>query len=155
MTAESEVRYTKGPERQMGHVFANIVISNRRDQVRAEDGRIADGDVRKVELHDVLVDTGASHLCLPSRLILQLGLQFTDTVQIHTANGPSASRLFSDAHLLVDGRSDTFSCIELPDDAQPLLGVIPLETLGLELDLARRRLRVLPREGQGTHLLVY
>jgi predicted aspartyl protease len=155
MTTESEVLYTKGPERQMGHVYANIVISNRKDQLRAEDGRIGEDDVRSIELSDVLVDTGASHLCLPGRLIAQLGLQPADTVQVYTANGPSASRLFLDVHLSVEGRSETFSCIELPDGASPLLGVIPLEVLGLELDIARRRLRLLPREGRGTHILLY
>lgn len=135
MTTDSEVRYTKGPERQMGHVFADILITSRRDRILADAGVIAEADVRSLDLRDVLVDTGASHLALPGRLIARLGLELADTAQVSTADGPRSSRLFTDAHLEVDGRSDSFSCIELPDSAEPLLGVIPLETLGLEPDL--------------------
>ncbi|MEO9256320.1 MAG: aspartyl protease family protein [Tepidiformaceae bacterium] len=155
MTTDSEVRYTKGPERQMGHVFADILITNRRDRILADAGVIAEAAVRSLDLRGVLVDTGASHLALPGRLITQLGLELADTVQVSTADGPRSSRLFTDAHLVVDGRVDSFGCIELPDNAEPLLGVIPLETLGLEPDLTNRRLRQLPRSGRGTHLLLY
>jgi predicted aspartyl protease len=155
MTAESEVRHTKGSERQMGHVYANIRITNDKDRVLAEAGVIPESEIRSIELHDVLVDTGATHLVLPRGLIQQLGLDATHNVRVMTADGPRESRMFGHAHLMVDGRDDVFSCIEVPDDASPLLGVVPLEVLGLEPDLVNRELRVLPREGPNSHILLY
>jgi hypothetical protein len=56
--------------------------------------------------------------------------------------------------LTIAGREGTFNCIELPAGSDPLLGVIPLEDLGLELDLQNQQLRVLPMEGKDTYLTV-
>lgn len=47
-----------------------------------------------------------------------------------------------------------YDCVELPGGADPLLGLIPLEDLGLEPDLKNQRLRVLPAEGKDTYLTV-
>ncbi len=53
------------------------------------------------------------------------------------------------------GRTSTFDCLELPDDAQPLLGVLPLENLGMEPDIVNHCLRLLPEEPGGeTHILL-
>ncbi|MCC3639040.1 MAG: aspartyl protease, partial [Microcoleus sp. PH2017_37_MFU_D_B] len=47
-----------------------------------------------------------------------------------------------------------FDCLELPEGvAAVLLGVIPMEELGLEPDLKNRRLRVLPMNNQQTYLM--
>jgi hypothetical protein len=56
--------------------------------------------------------------------------------------------------LSVEGREGTFNCIELPAGTDPLLGLIPLEDLGLEPDLKNQRLRLLPMEGKETYLTV-
>lgn len=45
-------------------------------------------------------------------------------------------------------------CLELPGGRDPLLGVIPLETLGLELDLKNQTLRVLPISPTETYLTI-
>jgi hypothetical protein len=54
----------------------------------------------------------------------------------------------------VEGREGIFNCIELPEGSDPLLGLIPLEDLGLEPDLVNQKLRVLPVEGKDTYLMV-
>ncbi|WP_375514154.1 hypothetical protein [uncultured Nostoc sp.] len=54
----------------------------------------------------------------------------------------------------VEGREGTFNCIELAEGSDPLLGLIPLEDLGLEPDLQNQKLRVLPMEGKDTYLMV-
>ena len=50
---------------QMGKVFATLTIMNRADQIRAEDGTISPEAIRSIVLKNVLVDTGATTLCLP------------------------------------------------------------------------------------------
>lgn len=51
-------------------------------------------------------------------------------------------------------RETNCECIELPDDTQPLLGVIPLEAMGIELDLQSQKLRFLPYDLLSTYLTV-
>ena len=65
------------------------------------------------------------------------------------------ARLCRDAAITLMGREGTFDCLELPSGADPLLGVIPLEALGLEPDLRNQRLRVLPGEPGDTYYTVY
>ena len=63
----------------MGHVYTSLRITNAADRTRAADGTIAESAVRTIELDGVLVDTGASHLCLPADLIAQLASNFRKT----------------------------------------------------------------------------
>lgn len=60
---------------QMGKVLTNITIINNADQIRAEDGTISNEQIRSVTLENVLVDTGATTLCLPADVIAKLGLR--------------------------------------------------------------------------------
>jgi hypothetical protein len=48
------------------------------------------------------------------------------------------------------GRAGTFECLELPGGKTPLIGVIPLEALGIEVDLRNQQLRLLPDTSSDT-----
>lgn len=52
----------------LGRITTTLVITNRLDQGLAARGTIPADQVRSVALDDVLVDTGATTLCLPSDL---------------------------------------------------------------------------------------
>ena len=139
----------------MGHVYAKITIRNRADEVLHRDGHIGVRDVRTLVLDRVLVDTGASTLALPAPMIAELGLEFDREVPIQTANGTMQARLFRDASLTVEGRRGDFRCLELSAEAQPLLGVLPMEELGIEPDVRNHTLRLLAEEpGGATHFLL-
>ncbi|MEH2386152.1 MAG: hypothetical protein V7K14_10315 [Nostoc sp.] len=60
--------------KQMGQVIVTLTVTNRIDQVLAQRGFISSGEVRSYTLDNVLVDTGATLLCLPASIISQLGL---------------------------------------------------------------------------------
>jgi predicted aspartyl protease len=113
----------------MGKIYTTITVINRADQIRAEDGTIAPEQIRSLTLENVLVDTGATTLCL-------------------------VPEVFRDATLIIAGREGTFECLELPGGQNNLLGVIPLEALGLEPDLRSQKLRVLPTESHETYLTI-
>ena len=138
----------------MGKVHTSIVIINRADQIRAEDGTIFAEQIRSITLKQVLVDTGATTLCLPTDLIHQLGLKLLKEVPVSTATGVTTARIYRDATICLYGREGTFECLELPGGKDPLLGVIPLEMLGLEPDLKNQTLRVLPTELVDTYLTI-
>ncbi|MBW4613531.1 MAG: aspartyl protease [Desmonostoc vinosum HA7617-LM4] len=146
------MRHSKSEK--MGKVTTQITVTNRIDQILGERGFIPVEQIRSITLHDVLVDTGATRLCLPKNIILDLGLPLQGEVDIKIATGVQKARIFRELNLSVEGREGTFNCIELPEGSDPLLGLIPLEDLGLEPDLQNQKLRVLPIEGKDTYLMV-
>jgi clan AA aspartic protease len=138
----------------MGRITTTLEITNRLDQGLATRGFIPPEQVRTVTLHDVLVDTGASTLCLPQEVVAQLGLELLREVDVSTATGIGKARIFRDATISLLGREGTFECLELPGGRNALLGVIPLEALGIELDLQNQRLRLLPISPTDTYITI-
>ena len=141
-------------EKVMGKVHTTLTIVNRADQVLVENGFWSEEQIRSITLKQVLVDTGATTLCLPSDLIRQLGLKLLKEVPVATATGVTSARIYQDAKICLYGREGTFECLELPGGQDPLLGVIPLQMLGLEPDLKNQALRVLPTESIDTYLTI-
>jgi predicted aspartyl protease len=138
----------------MGKVLTSLIVTNRIDQALAEDGKLPWEQVRSVTLDNVLVDTGATTLCLPADAIAQLGLKLLKEVDVSTAMGIGKARIFQDAKISLCGREGTFECLELPGGRDALLGVIPMEALGLEPDLHHQRIKVLPTESVDTYLTI-
>lgn len=133
----------KFEKNQMGKVTATITVTNDVDQILADRGFISAEEVRRITLEDVLVDTGASMLSLPTAIAEKLGLTVKGITSLEIAAGTVEARIFSHALLEVNGRSSTFDCMELTEISNPLLGVLPMETLGIEPDLKNQCLRML------------
>ena len=141
-------------EHPMGKIFANLIVTNRIDQANAENGLIPEEKVRSIALKNVLIDTGATTLCLPAEVIEELGLALLKAVPVSTATGISSARIFRDASISLLGREGTFECLELLGGQEALLGVVPLEAMGLEPDLRSQTLKVLPTEMTDTYLTI-
>jgi hypothetical protein len=76
------------------------------------------------------------------------------TVAVSTATGISERKIYQNVKVRLMERETICECIELPDDTQPLLGVIPLESMGVELDLQSQKLKFLPYDLLSTYLTV-
>jgi predicted aspartyl protease len=135
----------------LGMVATPLTITNYADQIEARRGHWQADAVRSVTLGEVIVDTGATTLALSADVVAQLGLDLREEVPILTAAGPGTARLYRDAALTLLGREGTFDCLEPPAGTRPLLGVIPLEALGLEPDLRHQQLCRLPLEPGDTY----
>ncbi|GCA77476.1 hypothetical protein MiTe_04331 [Microcystis aeruginosa NIES-2520] len=138
----------------MGKIYTTITVINRADQILAAAAVISPDQIRSLTLENVLVDTGATTLCLVPEVVSRLGLQLLKEVDVATAKGIGKARIFRDATLIIAGREGTFECLELSGGQNNLLGVIPLEALGLEPDLRSQKLRVLPTESNETYLTI-
>ena len=138
----------------MGRVTATIAVTNEVDKILADRGFIPTDQVRSITIDNVLVDTGATRLCLPEEIIAQLGLTLVGEIDGHTVIGSRKFRLFKNVSLAVAGREGRYDCVELPAGQEPLIGLIPLEDLGLEPDLKNQRLIVLPNEGNQSYIRV-
>jgi clan AA aspartic protease len=141
-------------EQAVGKVITSIKVANRRDELLAEEGFMAADQVRSVTVENVLVDTGATTLCLPANVIAKLGLKIQKEVDAMTAMGIGKARIYRDVGISICGREGTFECLELPEGQSALLGVIPLEALGIEIDLKNQALKVLPTESSDTYLTI-
>ena len=110
---------------------------------------------RRIDITDALVDTGATTLALPTRLIHQLGLAQTGQKRATAVNGTTQVKLYEAVRITIAGRSCTVDVMEVPDDVPVLVGQIPLEMLDLVIDLQGRRLMGNPAHGGEQMLELY
>lgn len=59
------------PAEAMGKILTTLTIINRADQSASTRGYIAPEAVRSLTLENVLVDTGATTLCLPAEAMVE------------------------------------------------------------------------------------
>lgn len=138
----------------MGKIVVTLTLSNDIDEMLTGRGLLSADDVRRLTLDNVLVDTGATRLCLPSDVIEKLGLKPVGTIDAQTAIGPQSVNVYDRVRLNVEGRAGTYKCVELPKGQTPLLGLIPLEDLGLDPDLQHQKLKHLPTKGKETYMTI-
>ncbi len=114
-----------------------IKLVNREDAILAQKGYIKPEDVRQIIVKDALVDTGASRLSLPKRLIQQLGLTPVGKTKSMTANGVANRTVYSEVEFTILERPGSIQVTDLPDNAPVLVGHIVMELLDLCLDVKR------------------
>jgi predicted aspartyl protease len=105
-----------------------------------------------VEIPDALVDTGASILSLPRRLVGQLGLKPLRTRSARTSAGPVTLQVYGTVRLAIQGRDCTCDVVEIPDDCPVFIGQVPLELLDFVVDPSGQRLIGNPAHG-GEHVI--
>jgi predicted aspartyl protease len=122
-----------------------------RDLWTAQEGDLAAADVRRCIVPDALVDTGATLLSIPTRIIQQLGLKRTGSKHFISSAGPGQAAMYDAVRLTIQGRACTMDVIEVPDDVPVLIGQIPLEHLDFVIDPRSRSLIGSPAHG-GEHV---
>jgi len=131
----------------MGKVTAAARIENLRDVYDAQKGAITAERIRLVEVADALVDTGATMLSVPQKLIKQLGLQRHRTRTAHTPAGIVSFGIYEAVRLTVQRRDCVVEVAEVPDECPVLIGQVPLEMLDFVVDSAGQKLIGNPEHG--------
>ena len=132
---------------EMGRVLTEATIYNVNDLTEAKFGRLPADRVRKVQVSDALVDTGATTLGLPKGLLDQLGLTKEYEKRAMTAGGVVTVNVYDAARVDIMGRLATVDPIEVPEGSPVLIGQIPLEQMDWVVDLQARRLVGNPAHG--------
>ena len=135
----------------MGRVLTEATIQNLEDLWAAKRGLVTADQVRRISVADALVDTGATLLSLPTRLIKQLGLSKTSSKRVTSSAGLAEAGIFDAVRLTIQGRTCTMDVMEVPDTVPVLIGQLPLEHLDLVVDLRNRSLIGNPAHG-GEHV---
>jgi clan AA aspartic protease len=88
-----------------------------------------------------LIDSGAVYSLLPADVWQAIGLLPKREMDFALADGTTIRRAVSECHLsLPQGEAHTPVVLGQPGDAEPLLGVVTLEILGLVFDPFHRTL---------------
>jgi clan AA aspartic protease len=125
----------------MGHVFAQIALSNPRKP-----------ELRTVEAK-ALVDTGALMLCIPEHLVLQLGLETESEREVSVADGRKRKVPYVGPLKVAFGNRFCYvGALVLGDEV--LLGAVPLEDMDLVVSPGRRELTVDPQSPNIPHARV-
>jgi clan AA aspartic protease len=113
----------------MGKTLEKVVIRNFTDIEFAESGHIQPNQIRSVEI-EAIVDTGATYLCLPPKIIQELGLRFAKSTPVKTGNGKLELRIFHNAEITIKDRTIEMRVMENKDDSIPaLIGYLVLEEM--------------------------
>ncbi len=135
----------------MGRVTTEAAIENIEDLWAIKRGLLPADQARRVTIPDALVDTGATLLSLPTRVIQQLGLTRTVSKRVTSRIGLGEAYLYEAVRLTIQGRSCTMDVMEVPDTVPALIGQLPLEHLDLVVDFRSRTLIGNPAHG-GEHV---
>jgi predicted aspartyl protease len=130
-----------------GRVLVEARIENLDDLYQVEKGLMTRDQVRKVEVPDALVDTGASLLSMPRRLVEKLGLRRHRARTARTPAGVISFGVYNAVRLTVQGRDCVVEVADVPDDCPVLIGQLPLEGLDYMIDPVRHVLVGNPEHG--------
>lgn len=128
----------------MGKIIQHATLQNTADISAIQAGYIDANQIRYLEL-DLLVDTGAAMLCLPTNIIEQLGLFKMHERAAITANGEVMAKVYSPVRLQIKDREADLNVMEVPIGTPPLMGYLPLEALDLYPNLQNQCLEGNPK----------
>ena len=131
----------------MGGVTVKAKIESLYDLYELQKGSLRAEDIRTLEIDDALVDTGATMLSLPPRLIKQLGLKKFSSRRMRTAKGPANFNIYDAVRLTIQGRHCTIDVSEVAKDCPVLIGQVPLELLDFVVDPKGQKLIGNPEHG--------
>ena len=139
---------TKPRGSKMGRVLTAIKAENMEDLFALKRGLIRSVEVRAVQVNEALVDTGATILSLPTRLIQELGLDFKYHRLTETPVGLRKVKVYSPVRLSVQDRECVVDVAELKNRRAPaLVGQIPLELMDFVVDPRQRKITPNPAHG--------
>ena len=125
-------------------IYADIILSNVDDELRANRAEIKMSDVRKVEVK-ALVYTGAYMLAINEMINKQLQIPLTGTTIGETADGRKIElKVVGPIRIYFKTRQFITEAAVLPDDSEVLLGAIPLEAMDVVIDPLKEELRLPP-----------
>jgi predicted aspartyl protease len=131
----------------MAKVLVTAKIENLRDLYNVKQGLLPDDQVRRVEVADAVIDTGATTLLLPKRMINALGLEPLRTRHSRGLGGEFILPVYGTVRLTIQERDCPLDVGAIGDEYPVLVGQIPLEALDWVVDTKGRRLIGNPDHG--------
>lgn len=134
----------------MGKVLTDVKLTSYDSLRDYRQQRITADQIRQILITNVIVDSGASMMCLSRSLIEQLGLELLKMAKVNTAEGIVERGIYGPVIYEIQGRVARGDVLELSHPKiQALIGQIPLEQLDFLINPAANRLITNPEhEGE-------
>ncbi len=128
----------------MGLIYSDIELINSDDLALVRRGYLKETDVRKMKVK-ALVDSGSYMLAINESIKIQLDLPKIDEQMGELADGSKQKfEIAGPVHIRFENRQTTVHAVVLPGDAEPLIGVIPMESMDVLIDPKQQKLIVNP-----------
>ena len=123
----------------MGQVTVAAVIESLEDLYRVQRQDLTDMEVRRLSVPDALIDTGATTLSLPRRMIEALGLLPIRSRRAVTPTGVKDIATYGAVKLMIDNRDCVCDVTEAADECPVRIGQVPLDLMDFVVDPGQRR----------------
>jgi len=128
----------------MGLIYSEIELTNADDLALSRRGYLQKHEVRKMKVK-ALVDSGSYMLAINESIKIQLDLPKIDEQMGELADGSKQKfEIAGPVHIRFENRQTTVHAVVLPGDAEPLIGVIPMESMDVLIDPKQQKLIVNP-----------
>jgi predicted aspartyl protease len=128
----------------VGRFSVEFEVANHIDVIDAQRGLLEPDKVRRLTISG-LVDSGATRLVLPAKVVKRLGLVSQGKVKVRYANNQAATRdAVKEVFVRLLGRDGVFTAIVEPRRRSALIGAIVLEDLDFVVDCTQQKL--VPRD---------
>ncbi|GHS91522.1 hypothetical protein FACS1894139_13050 [Planctomycetales bacterium] len=129
----------------MGHVYAEIALSNYADDIAVKEGRLDEREARRTIVNS-LVDSGATMLTITPSVQKQLGLRkIGEEVFILADQREITCDIVGPVEVRFAGRFSLCDAVVMPHANEVLLGAIPMEEMNLVIYPDEGRLDVNPK----------
>jgi predicted aspartyl protease len=140
---EGALMRSKG-NHKVGRFSVEFEVANNKDLGAVDLGLLEPDKIRRFKIRGV-VDSGATRLVLPEKVVAQLGLTTRSRVKVKYANNEKATRdLVMDVYVKILGRPGVFTAVVEPKRESALIGAIVLEDLDFVVDCTGQKL--VPRD---------
>ena len=131
-------------EKKMGFTYADIELISTDDLVLHRRGFLPEEEVKRMRV-TALVDSGAHTLVVNEHIKQQLDLPVLGETTARFANEAEVRvEIVGPVEIRFENRATTVRAVMLPGNAEPLLGVIPMEDMDVIVDSKQQRLIVNP-----------
>lgn len=124
-------------------IYIDLHLTNHVDEVCAEHGLIEAEAIRTTTIEKVLVDADVNFLSIPESLLLPLGLERAEIVEVVTEDGILHLKKYQDIKVRLQEHSTTLFCFAVPDSMPPKIGRVALMALGWGIDEENQQLKPL------------
>jgi len=128
----------------VGLVYAEITIISTDDTALARRGYIEESEIRKITVN-AMVDSGAHMLTINEEIRIQLDLPLMEEQEMELADGSLIKvDIVGPVDIHFENRSTTVRAAVMSQEAEVLLGAIPMEDMDVIIDPKRQKLIVHP-----------
>jgi len=131
----------------MGKVIVTALVENLDDLSDVRRGTLTSDRVRRVEVTDALVDSGATRLLMPKSLVARLGLTPLRSREAKTVGGIVSVQVYRAVRLTIQERDCILDVTEISDDLPVLIGQLPLVSMDWVIDMKGHKLIGNPAHG--------